>query len=173
MEITITIPGVAEAIYALASSVASLGEVLEGRIPTVPVVNATFGAQALVHGEAPAYTAPTVLPAGQMNPQTMGGIVNQAPPAGSGLSPIGEYVNPAAAPTQFTQPTQPLAVVPTTPLTYTLESLAKAATQLVDAGRRDILVGLLSTFGIPALTALPQDQYGNFASHLRANGAQI
>lgn len=75
------------------------------------------------------------------------------------------------APTQAT-PTPGL--VPTAPQTsYTMEQLAIAATQLVDAGRRVELVSLLETFGVQALTALPKEQYGNFATHLRTMGAKI
>ena len=64
-------------------------------------------------------------------------------------------------------------IVPTTIQTYTMEQLAVAATQIVDAGRRTELVGLLSSFGVQALTALPKDQYGAFATQLRALGAKI
>ena len=63
--------------------------------------------------------------------------------------------------------------VPTTPATYSLDQLAQAGTQLVDAGRRDELVGVLASFGVQALTQLPKEQYGNFATQLRAMGAKI
>lgn len=65
------------------------------------------------------------------------------------------------------------AVVPTTTQTYTMEQLAAAATQLVDAGRRDEITGLLASFGVQALTALPKERYGEFATQLRALGARI
>jgi hypothetical protein len=64
-------------------------------------------------------------------------------------------------------------IVPTASQTYTMEQLAVAATQLVDAGRRTELVSLLQTFGVQALTALPKEQYGAFATQLRALGAKI
>jgi hypothetical protein len=64
-------------------------------------------------------------------------------------------------------------IVPTTVQGYTIEQLAVAATQLVDAGRRTELVSLLSSFGVQALTALPKEQYGAFATQLRALGAKI
>ncbi|MPN41310.1 hypothetical protein SDC9_188853 [bioreactor metagenome] len=54
-----------------------------------------------------------------------------------------------------------------------MEQLAVAATQLVDAGRRQELVNLLTSFGVQALTTLPKEQYGNFATQLRAMGAKI
>jgi hypothetical protein len=64
-------------------------------------------------------------------------------------------------------------IVPTTVQGYTMEQLAVAATQLVDAGRRTELVSLLSSFGVQALTALPKEQYGAFATQLRSLGAKI
>jgi len=91
---------------------------------------------------------------------------------------------PTAAPTQqptqqteqpVQQPTlqeQPQAV-PTSAPSYTLDQLAVAATQLVDAGRREELVQLLASFGVQALTALPKEQYGAFATKLREMGAKI
>jgi len=63
--------------------------------------------------------------------------------------------------------------VPTTVQSYTMEQLAAAGTQIVDAGRRAELVSLLSSFGVKALTALPKEQYGAFATSLRALGAKI
>lgn len=64
-------------------------------------------------------------------------------------------------------------IVPTSSQTYTMEQLAVAATQIVDAGRRTELVNLLSSFGVQALTALPKEQYGAFATQLRTLGAKI
>jgi hypothetical protein len=63
--------------------------------------------------------------------------------------------------------------VPTSVQNYTMEQLAVAATQIVDAGRRTELVSLLSSFGVQALTALPKEQYGAFATQLRVLGAKI
>jgi hypothetical protein len=54
-----------------------------------------------------------------------------------------------------------------------MEQLAVAATQLVDAGRRNDLVSLLGSFGVQALTQLPKEHYGVFATQLRAMGARI
>ena len=105
--------------------------------------------------------------------------VNQVPIQ----SPIQQYQNPAPQPAQqyqapVQQPQQYQApiqqqVVPTAAQTYTLDQLATAATQLNDAGRRAELVNLLNEFQVPALTSLPKEQYGNFATRLRALGAKI
>lgn len=71
------------------------------------------------------------------------------------------------------QQTLPATAVPTTAPTYSVEQLAVAATQLMDAGRKNELVALLGSFGVQALTMLPKEQYGNFATQLRAMGAKI
>jgi len=65
------------------------------------------------------------------------------------------------------------ATVPTQAQTYTMDQLAVAATQLMDAGKRNDLINLLGQFNVPALTALPKDQYGAFATALRGMGAKI
>lgn len=71
-----------------------------------------------------------------------------------------------------TVPTQEVSV-PTSAQSYTMEQLAVAATQIVDAGHQAELVSLLSSFGVQALTALPKEQYGAFAAQLRSLGSKI
>jgi len=94
-----------------------------------------------------------------------------APPAVNAAT----YIPPAAVPTAPTSPSPvaPQAAVPTAPQTYTLDQLAVAATALMDAGKQNELLGLLNHFGVQALTALPKEQYGNFATALRSLGAKI
>ena len=86
-------------------------------------------------------------------------------------------VTPAPAvpvtPRPVEQAEQPQATVPTAVQTYSMEQLAVAATQLMDAGRRQELVNLLGQFGVQALTALPKEQYGAFATKLRELGAKL
>ena len=68
---------------------------------------------------------------------------------------------------------QQVQAVPVTPIAYTTEQLALAASQLIDAGKRDGLVALLGKFGVQALTDLPSEQYGYFATELRQMGANL
>lgn len=149
MELTVRIeaPALVDAIYALA---ASLGD----NSKPIDYVPTELAAAALAPVAAP--MAPPVTP-------------EQAVPT---LAPVAA---PAPAPEQTVPALAPApAAVPTAPApTYTMEQLAVAATQLVDAGRRTELVSLLGQFGVPALTALPKDQYGNFATALRQMGAKI
>lgn len=72
------------------------------------------------------------------------------------------------------QPGAPIQSVPTAAApTYTLDQLSRAAAMLMDAGKREQLVALLNKFGVQALTMLPKESYGVFATELRQLGAQI
>lgn len=77
---------------------------------------------------------------------------------------------PVQQPVQ-TQPVQ--TVVPVAEKTYTLEDLQRASSTLVQAGKIQLLQGLLQEFNSLALTTLPVDQYGAFALRLRELGAAI
>ena len=79
-----------------------------------------------------------------------------------------------------TQPVQSVPVqqtvqtaVPVAEKTYTLEDLQRASSSLVQAGKIQILKGLLEEFNSPALTSIPLEQYGAFALRLRELGAAI
>lgn len=75
------------------------------------------------------------------------------------------------APVQAPQP--PQAPVQTQVPTYTQQDLALAATQLMDSGKQADVLNLIASFGVQALTQLPQEQFGNFATALRTLGAKI
>ena len=82
---------------------------------------------------------------------------------------------PVAAPPVTPMPTAaaPTSAVPVTAPTYTLDQIAKAGANLVDAGKMEQLLALLTKYGVQAVTQLTPDQYGAFATELRALGAQI
>lgn len=79
-------------------------------------------------------------------------------------------VQPVQQPVQ-THPVQ--TAVPVAEKTYTLEDLQRASSTLVQAGKIQLLQGLLQEFNSLALTTLPVDQYGAFALRLRELGAAI
>ena len=84
---------------------------------------------------------------------------------------------PVQAP-QPVAPTEPTQQVPQAPVqtqipTYTQQDLALAATQLMDSGKQQDVLNLIASFGVQALTQLPQEQFGNFATALRTLGAKI
>jgi hypothetical protein len=107
--------------------------------------------------------------------------VTQAPQQQVYTAPDQQQPAPTAVPTAPVQPpvqqpaapVAPLQAVPTSAPSYTIDQLAVAATQLMDAGKRNELLQLLAAFGVPSLTALPKEQYGAFATKLREMGAQI
>lgn len=161
MNITVEIkaPELAEAIINLASALAigknSQNPALQVEVEPTPATT-------------PSVTpAPVTAPVAAAVPTTPVQTPVQPAPMQQAI-PVAEQViqGPYAAPA-------PAAPVPTAEQTYTMEQLAVAATQLVDAGKRTDLVNLLNLFNVPALTALPKEQYGNFATKLREMGARI
>lgn len=112
-------------------------------VPQTPVANPTQEAVS-------APTAPTAAPAAPLAGQTSACLSNPAP---------------APAPA----PAVPVAGAPT----YTLDQISKAGAALVDAGKMEPLLGLLTKYGVQAITQLQPAQYGVFATELRALGAQI
>lgn len=65
--------------------------------------------------------------------------------------------------------------VPTTVMAqeYTIEQLQVAAAGLSGMGKMPQVMGILQRFGIQAMTELPKERYGEFATALREAGAQI
>ena len=87
--------------------------------------------------------------------------------------PTAPVVTAPAQPAAPAKPAQPAAAVPTAQSSYTLDDLARAGMTLMDSGRQGDLLQLLARFGVDAIPALPQAQYGAFATALREMGAQI
>ena len=105
------------------------------------------------------------------------GTLNFNMPAGN--APVAASA-PAPTPTPAAPPVTPMPTaaapapaVPVTAPTYTLDQIAKAGANLVDAGKMEQLLALLTKYGVQAVTQLTPDQYGAFATELRALGAQI
>lgn len=72
-----------------------------------------------------------------------------------------------------TPPPVQQAPVQTAAPSYSADDLARAAMTLMDSGRQGDLINLLAQFRTEALTQLPQEQYGAFATALRGLGAPI
>ena len=89
-------------------------------------------------------------------------------PAYQPQSPAPVY--PPQQPAYAPPPAAPAAPVGQPPV-YTMEDLSRAAVSLMDAGRE--INSLLASFGVQALTQLPKEQYGAFATALRQMGARI
>jgi len=100
-------------------------------------------------------------------PQQYQQIPVQQPVMSTPTAPVQQSAAPVQSPAAPT-------VVPTSQApTYTMEQLAVAATQLIDAGKMNVLHGILNSFGVVALNQLPKERYGEFATALRQNGVKI
>lgn len=66
-------------------------------------------------------------------------------------------------------------VVPTTAVAqeFSYDQLAVAAAGLMNAGKGTQLHAILQQFGVQAMTELPKERYGEFATAIRAEGAVI
>lgn len=107
------------------------------------------------------HTAPVQNPAEQSSVP----VQNVQPPAFENTVPV-QSAPPVSVPTAPIAPTAP-------PCTYTIEQIQTACAPLMDAGKQQELIGLLSQFGVQSLPQLPKEQYGAFATALRGMGAKI
>lgn len=147
MKIKIDVPELVAAVEKLAAAIDKTA--LNITVPNEGTLNFNMPAGNAPVASAPVQTAPTPAPV--------------AAPA------------PAPAPLVTPMPTAaaPAPAVPVTAPTYTLDQIAKAGANLVDAGKMEQLLALLTKYGVQAVTQLTPDQYGAFATELRALGAQI
>lgn len=161
-EIRITIEGLKE----LTEAVRILAGMGSGQASAAGAPQAQMPAQGTVPaGQMPAATPVQQIPVGAPVQQPQ---VPIAVPQGYGQAPI-----QAAAP-MAAVPAAP-AAVPTTAMAqaYTIEQLQVAAAGLTGMGKTPQLMGILQQFGIQAMTELPRERYGEFATALREAGAQI
>lgn len=106
-----------------------------------------------------------------------GGNAEKAVPVAPPVQPVAP-VTPATL-VMTPQPVVPIqtpvapAAVPTAATTYTQDELQRAAGTLLDAGKQDELLMLLTSFGVEAIPQIPKERYGEFATALRQMGAQI
>lgn len=125
---------------------------------------------------APAPQPPMAVPQGNVAAPVVAPVPTAAPlaptmppaPAAAPVPPVAAHVAPPAPPAPAA-PAVPVAGAPT----YTLDQIAKAGASLVDAGKMEPLLALLSRYGVQAVTQLAPEHYGAFATELRALGAQI
>lgn len=79
---------------------------------------------------------------------------------------------PVQVPTQEPAPAQPEPVASPAPA-LTVNDLMRAAAALRDQGQLAAVTGLFPQFGVKKLSDLKEDQFSEFADHLRKLGAQI
>lgn len=84
-----------------------------------------------------------------------------------------ELINPMTPAEETSAEETVPAPVPTSAPSYSLADLQKAAGELVNAGKSNVLLGVLREFGVAALTMLPKEKYGDFAQKIREFGGNI
>jgi len=132
----------------------------------------TQGFQEPAAQAAPAYVPPVQQPAPQPAQPVyqQQPFTQQTPAAYPTVAPTSAV--PTAAPMQQQPPVQQMpASVPTSAPQYTQQQLAIAATALMEAGHN--ITALLQQYNVQALTQLPPERYGEFATTLRGLGASI
>lgn len=93
-----------------------------------------------------------------------------APVTPAPVAPTPVPVAPTPVPTVADAPVAP---APVAVASYSVDDLARAAVQLVDAGRQAEIMPLLQEYGVNALPDLAPEQTASFAADLRALGATI
>lgn len=149
MKITVEAPDLAASILKLAEAIAS------GPDPSILTPDEPAPAAPV----SPAPVTPTQTPA----------PAPAAPVAAPSPAPAPTAGQTSAAPGNTPAPTVPVAGAPA----YTLDQISRAGASLVDAGKMQQLLELLGRYGVQAVTQLQPEQYGAFATELRALGAQI
>ena len=143
VKVTITAPELEAAINNLAAAMAR-GGIVNGIKENTPVTSVQVNQPAA--------------PVAPIHPTPAAGVPLSAAPART-EAPAANVPAPAA--------------IPTSAPTYSIDMLATAGTALVDAGKMNELLALLGEYGVEAVTQLKPEQYGTFATELRALGAQI
>lgn len=113
-----------------------------------------------VPASVPVPVAPVPVPASQPVPV--------APVPAPAPQPVPVAPMPAPAPTTSVPPMPAPA-----PANITLTQIARAGAALVDQGKKAEVLGALRRYGVQAVTQLKHEQLGQFATELRALGAQI
>lgn len=93
-------------------------------------------------------------------------IVTMTPAPSTPMAPVTPPI------TNIVAPIAPMPL-PTANPSFSIDQLSVAATGLVDAGKVGDLMALLGQYGCQALTQLPEERYGEFATAMRGLGAQI
>ena len=172
MKITVEAPDLAASILKLAEAIAS-GPDPSILTPDEPLPVASYPT-APAPAPAPAPAAPAPAPAAPVSPAPVTPTQTPtpapaAPVAAPNPAPAPTAGQTSAAPGNTPAPTVPVAGAPT----YTLDQISRAGASLVDAGKMQQLLELLGRYGVQAVTQLQPEQYGAFATELRALGAQI
>lgn len=160
VKVTIEVPGLPEALNALAAAIAGRSE----------AVCKQFGGDNYSTGSVGTLNTGAITSNFASGEKTTAEAASTQP-----ASIIGTVApTPTTAPSSPAVPVAaPAPVVPTSAPQYTLEMIATAGSALIDAGKMGQLIQLLGKFGVASLTELAPESYGAVANELRALGAAI
>ena len=168
MKITVEAPDLAASILKLAEAIAS------GPDPALLIPDEPLPVSAYPTTPAPAAPVAAPVSPAPVNPTPGPAPTTAAPVAAPSPSPTPVTNAPTAGPTSAVPGNTPAPAVPVTGApAYTLDQISRAGASLVDAGKMQQLLELLGRYGVQAVTQLKPEQYGAFATELRALGAQI
>ena len=164
MKITVEAPDLAASIIKLAEAIAS------GPDPNLLTPDEPRPVSSYPTTPAPAVAAPGAAPVAPVSPAPVTPTATPTPAPGPAVAAPA----PTAGPASGTPGNTPAPAVPvTTAPAYSLDQISRAGASLVDAGKMQQLLELLGRYGVQAVTQLQPEQYGTFATELRALGAQI
>lgn len=168
MKITVEAPDLAASILKLAEAIAS------GPDPALLIPDEPLPVSAYPTTPAPAAPVAAPVSPAPVNPTPGPAPTTAAPVVAPSPSPTPVTNAPTAGPTSAAPGNTPAPAVPVAGApTYTLDQISRAGASLVDAGKMRQLLELLGRYGVQAVTQLKPEQYGAFATELRALGAQI
>lgn len=156
VKVTVDIPGLSEAINALAAAIENNHPDAVCKMTQHGDNNAQIANAGTMHMDFPTamtetLTQETVAPVAAPTPAA----VPTAPETSAVPSPVAEVAPPPAAPA------------------VTMDAIGRAGAALVDAGKMPQLIALLGKYGVQAITQLKPDMLDSFAGELRALGAKI
>ena len=172
MKITVEAPDLAASIIKLAEAIAS------GPDPNLLTPDEPRPVSSYPTTPAPAVAAPVAAPVAPVSPAPVTPTATPTPAPGPAVAAPAPTAGPASVtPGNTPAPAVPVTTAPAVPVTtapaYTLDQISRAGASLVDAGKMQQLLELLGRYGVQAVTQLQPEQYGTFATELRALGAQI
>lgn len=153
VKVTVEIPGLPEAIHALAGALSNSGITAQNQADAKPVAYVRTGA-------------------GQMaNVPESGVIAGATPDPNANPTQTAANVPGEAAATVLSGPAQTSSH--SEAKTVTLDDLGRAGATLIDAGKMPQLIALLGKYGVQAVTQLKPEHFNAFADELRALGAKF
>lgn len=149
VKVTVEIPGLPEAIHALAGALSNSGVTAQNQADAKPVAYVRTGANQMA----------TVPENGVIAGATPDPNANPTQVTANVPGPAATVADSAPAPTEVKA--------------VTLDDLGRAGATLIDAGKMPQLIALLGKYGVQAVTQLKPEHFTAFADELRALGAKF